>query len=168
MVSWYLTFALTECYRYTKTFGLSHLNLSFLFVLYCLKDAFSSKEMTSLGQPENFWVSPVLTGFDQLWPVVREGCKQCHRQLDTKGAHQPGQLDTTSALQWTAHHLMREYHLDLCMTAVPHDPQDFRPYHFHKLLGAELNTLDLKLPCKPFQRVSKQSLADSKIVLSWL
>lgn len=75
MVSWYLTFALTEYYRYTKTFGLAHLNLSFLFVLYCSRDAFSSREMTILGQPEiqletifefhQFW--PVLTSFDQLW-----------------------------------------------------------------------------------------------------
>ena len=103
MVSWYLTFALTEYYRYTKTFGLSHLNLSFLFVLYCLKDAFSSKEMTSLGQPENFWVSPVLTSFDQLWERAANNATDSltQRVLISQGSlTQPQRCNEQLTISW--------------------------------------------------------------------
>ena len=78
MVSWYLTFALTEYYRYTKTFGLAHLNLPFCsyFIVremhlvvgkWQVWDSlkYSLRQFLSTTSFDRFW--PVLTSFDRLW-----------------------------------------------------------------------------------------------------
>ena len=145
---------------------------SHMFVFYCSRDLFSSREMKILGQPER-WLETIF-GFYQFWLVLTSSETALgtapqttwHKECSSAGT---ARHKLTSAQQWIAHNLIREDHLDRHLMVDSHDPQDSRSHLFYELFGAvPLNALDAKLPSKPFQHANRQFQSDSKFVLSWL
>ena len=98
MVLCHLTFALTEYYRYTKTFCLAHLNLSLsnsktpkhcyknceektvpsyvcnLLLKRCIWQGNDNSGTAWETSWDNSWVLPVLTGFKQVWDRATADC----------------------------------------------------------------------------------------------